>query len=279
MKRNLYISTVLLLYLFFILQSCVILDNHEEISISTITKKNRVEIKLKEFGSIELNTINASPEMLKRYIEIKGEKHAEDNEALNDISLITEEKTDSLFITATSSYAKAYAIDLKVTVPSFMIVELTTKDGNIIVTNLNNDLIVSTEKGDVLISDIVGDVDLKVGVGNAKLKNVIGNISAKVNDGNVVFDSRTKQKSNTSINVKNGNIDFYLRKELSAVIIAKTDDGGVRTEEQFSISNRSNNHLNGTINKGTSNIKLNIEEGNINILKKKENNKTRKRKR
>lgn len=78
------------------------------------------------------------------------------------------------------------------------------------------DLVINAKVGNVKIGDVNPDkIDLNLSVGNATLTNVISNVlDATLDIGNIVVSFGTRILEDINLNVKLGNVELYLPKDL-----------------------------------------------------------------
>lgn len=78
------------------------------------------------------------------------------------------------------------------------------------------DLVINAKVGNVKIGDVNPDkIDLNISVGNATLTNVISNVlDATLDIGNIVVSFGTRILEDINLNVKLGNVELYLPKDL-----------------------------------------------------------------
>lgn len=158
-------------------------------------------------GSIKRVVISAEAGRLKvtgsssGAINAKGRACASSEGALARITLESRREVDTVYLTVTMgggmsdmfSFNRYAALDLEVTVPKSVQLNITDTSGDIelsdvgpstvvdqsgdlLLQNINGDLEISDEAGEVRVASVAGNVRLKDGAGNIELEDIRGNV-------------------------------------------------------------------------------------------------------
>jgi hypothetical protein len=162
-------------------------------------------------------------------------------------------------------------------------VDLNTSGGNVEVEKIEGQTTASTSGGDVNVSDIVGDVDAETSGGNVMCENIVGSVDGHTSGGNVEIrsvDGRVKagtsggsvvckvtgENKGIDAETSGGDIDIYLKENISATIDAETSGGSVDCDLPVVVKGKvRESELHGKINGGGYPIQASTSGGSIRI--------------
>lgn len=145
--------------------------------------------------------------------------------------------TARLITSVDSSGSKNTYIDVKVLVPSSLLLEVNDRSGDLSVKDIDADVRIDDRSGDVYVSDINGDLKIEDNSGDVDIKNVTGSLSVEDKSGDInirrvsgIVDIEDKSgdievediEANVTIDDSSGDIDIANIKGLVKVV----DSGG-----------------------------------------------------
>ncbi len=197
-------------------------------------------------GNIKVETYDGDT------IYIKAEKYSNKNNSFEKTKILFEEGKNSLRIRVKRPGRNCKAsVKFYLRLPqNISYSEIETINGSLRITGKVKDIIVETVNGKISLEGMCGD---------AKLRTVNGSIQLYL-----------KEKIHGDINVKtvNGSIKVELDDDSSFNLNAKTINGSIKSDFNLYMTKKFiGSKMDGTINKGEFDIKLNTVNGSIKILK------------
>lgn len=128
-------------------------------------------------------------------------------------------------------------------------------------------LSLAAHNGSIAITDMSGGAELSTHNGNVKYKGIPANLKISTHNGSVKVNciQQSEKPCEMIAGTHNGNIDFTVPANFSAVIDASTHNGLIHTSLPITVIEKTNEKLRGTIGSGRDELQLKTHNGSINI--------------
>jgi DUF4097 and DUF4098 domain-containing protein YvlB len=180
------------------------------------------------------------------------------------------------------------SVSFVVRVPEHVTLTATTRDGSIVVENVDGTITLRsgdgsiraagvtgglsahTDDGSLTLTDVNGRLSLESGDGSIRLDGRVEDLQAKTGDGSIVVDvdEGSAMKGNWSVSTGDGSIAFSVPESFSAEIDATSRDGRVRSDIAGLEGERSDSGrgtLRGRIGNGGHTVTLRSGDGSISV--------------
>lgn len=235
-----------------------------------------------EDANITVEATKGSKIEIDAYRLVKGEESG-------DFKLVAEKDGKDLIIQEVrpkkmirTTYEKEYRINIKM--PSSLSLAINDEDGNIIISQLENNVAINLEDGNITMNECNGDnIVVNLEDGNIKLEKCSGKLIINSEDGNlkindskfssITFNSEDGNcKINNSLskngqyvfNTEDGNIDFSMSASGANALI-NTEDGNVSYDEEFKVIMNNEHSKKMKMGDGSADIRINTEDGNVKL--------------
>lgn len=229
---------------------------------------NAASLDYQETRNLNVSASNAS--MLKvdaaaGFLKIVGEEGLEEVKVTADIlavdeniTLSLEQSGDTIELEADANQkshfnwrGKSPKIDLTVTVPMRMMLDIKDGSGFITVDNINNNVKIKDGSGSMDITNVNGNLDIDDGSGSVEIKNIAGNVLVEDGSGSLEISQVT---GTVDVEDGSGGLDIY-------------DVGGLVTIDDGSGSIHVKKLRNGLtiIEEGSGGLKMTDVEGPVSI--------------
>ncbi len=136
-----------------------------------------------------------------------------------DYELTLEKKRGRAYLIAknNTSYSNSrhrFEIDLEISVPSKLAIELTDGSGDISIKNMLADVNIKDGSGSILVQDTKGRVEINDGSGDIHISNVGGEV--EINDGS---GSITTKNLSDDLNISDGSGDINVEQVTGSVVV------------------------------------------------------------
>jgi hypothetical protein len=213
--------------------TCALLSGCITINAKSLDYK---ETKNLQLSSASLKTLEVDAGA--GFLTIKGEKGLTEIKVTADI----ETHDDDFELTLLSSNGKAVLtadinsshsmswgdspkIDLTVTVPQSMMLDIKDGSGSISIEDVNNSIELDDGSGSISIANISGDIDIEDGSGSLTIQKVKGNLSIDDGSGSIDID----QISGTvKIDDGSGSMDIY---DVGGLVTIDDGSGGITVKQ------------------------------------------------
>ena len=205
-----------------------------------------------EVGSITIDGQDVTNCDVTATITVKAPTEEEAKELAEQIKIELEQDGNTLTVKTTKPRKKrrrSISINFKITVPKQTALQISGDVGEILTSNITENIKAQTDVGKISCKEISGDIDLKVDVGKV----------------NVVYSKTASAACNVTIKTDVGSIDITTPPECSAVVQANTDVGSITTDMPLTIKGRVGKKLQGTIGAGEGKLNLKTDVGSIRI--------------
>ena len=140
--------------------------------------------------------------------------------------------TSPVTITAQSSFGPFSGVDLDVTVPQGMNVQVTDASGQVELSNFSGNVNVDANSGSVSLSNVTGEVKLAAQSGSISVENsqLSGNSTLTSDSGSISFDGSIAQSGSYSFTTNSGSVDITLPANTSFHLQASSQSGSVNND-------------------------------------------------
>jgi hypothetical protein len=205
-----------------------------------------------EVGSITIDGQDVVNCSVTATITVKAPTEEEAKELAEQIKIELEQDGNTLTVKTTKPRKKrrrSISISFKIIAPKQTALQISSDVGEILISNITENIKAQTDVGKISCKEISGDIDLRVNVGKV----------------NVVYSKTASAACNVTIKTDVGSIDITTPPECSAVVQANTDVGSITTDMPLTIKGRVGKKLQGTIGAGEGKLNLRTDVGSIRI--------------
>ncbi len=205
-----------------------------------------------EVGSITIDGQDVVNCDITAAITVKAPTEEEAKELAEQIKIELEQNGNTLTVKTTKPRKKrrrSISISFKIIAPKQTALQISSDVGEILISNITENIKAQTDVGKISCKEISGDIDLRVDVGKV----------------NVVYSKTASAACNVTIKTDVGSIDITTPPECSAVVQANTDVGSITTDMPLTIKGRVGKNLQGTIGDGEGKLYLKTDVGSIRI--------------
>lgn len=168
----------------------------------------------------------------------------------------------------TNLFNKSVGVSLDVTVPDRTSLKLETHNGAVAVTDVTGDVRAITHNGKITTMRVSGSTVLETHNGAISVRSTSGDADLKTHNGSVkaFYSESASPVSDISIVTYNGSIELEPPPDLSAKVVASTNNGSINTDLPIIVSGKlSRNRLAGTIGSGQGRLHLETHNGSIRL--------------
>jgi hypothetical protein len=160
------------------------------------------------------------------------------------------------------------SVNLDVTVPNEVNLELTTHNGPIEIENINGEINNKTHNGSIKTTRVSGTIKLKTHNGSITCNEISGKTELRTHNGkvNASYSKTAVPICDISMITHNGGIKFIAPPEFSATVDISSHNGSIESDLPILIKGKiSGNNIEGTIGKGEGKLYLRTHNGAIKI--------------
>ena len=160
------------------------------------------------------------------------------------------------------------SVSLDVILPDKVDLNLKSYNGRIEIENITGQITATSNNGRIFVRDISGQTKLESHNGSVEAENIEGDIDFLSNNGRIKaeFSQTASPVTNITMISHNGSIDLVTPPNYSARADISTHNGSIESALPMTISGKfSQTHLIGTIGDGQGELKLQTNNGSINI--------------
>jgi DUF4097 and DUF4098 domain-containing protein YvlB len=274
------------------------------VNVNTTTAEARETTRFTVAGAprVTLDTFDGSIEVHswdKREVEVEIEKRAQDDAALQRITVEATQDGDAVTVRVrgperpgsegvTVGISQSPTARLRVALPKDSQLELVTGDGSIRIEDVDGAITARSGDGSIQGMRLAGALRLRTGDGTIRLQRASGTVEAETEDGSVTIDGQVKTVNASSgdgsvrvtveegavlagawaISTRDGSITLRLPRQVDAAIEASTGDGSIQSSHpQITIEGDGGRRrdVRVTVGSGATTMTLKTGDGSIRI--------------
>ena len=187
------------------------------------------------------------------------------------VEMTVEEESGNLTITVVatggfSGFKRAATVDLRITVPENTAIDISSGDGDVLVSGAGGRLKITSGNGTVSVIGHTGEVDATTTNGDLSITGGSGFVRAVSGNGSVTVDTAFDVGSENTISTGNGEVSVTFRGELNVLIDAEAENGRVHSDLPIRVSGDFDaTHLVGRIGDGDTTVRIKSGNGEIRL--------------
>lgn len=177
----------------YFLTGCVVHVNGDEAKRANVTLEENLSIEVDGADRFDIETGAGFLKVVgvegQKTIEVKGDIKTTEEK---NYEFTIEQRGSTIFLVAQhdshrgSWFGSSPYIDVTVTMPAELVLDIDDGSGEISVSNINKDLKIDDGSGDIMITKIKGNLDIDDGSGGLVIKNITGNLTVDDGSGEII---------------------------------------------------------------------------------------------